>query len=81
MSDEQILKLMDKLNDIDRRSVKMETLMQEWSADVKDIRQLLREHDKRINELESHKDSVVGAKDVFTWLAIAAIMVWEVLAR
>lgn len=81
MSDEQILKLMEKLNDIDKRSVKMETLMQEWSADVKDIRQLLREYDKRIDKLESHKDTVVGAKDVITWLAIAGIMVWEVLAR
>lgn len=81
MSDEQIMKLMEKLNEMDKRNVKMETLMQEWSSDVKDIRQLLRDYDKRINELERHKDTVIGAKDVITWLAIAGIMVWEVLSR
>jgi len=81
VSEEQVMKLMEKLNDMDKRSAKMETLIQEWRSDVKDIRQLLREYDKRLNELESHKDTVIGAKDVITWLTIAGIMVWEVMSR
>ena len=81
MNEEQTIKLMEKLNDISERIVKIETLMQEWSTDTKEIRQLLKEHERRIAELENHKSATVGAKDIIAWVAIAGIMVWEVLSK
>ena len=81
MSDEQILKLMEKLNDIDKRMAKMEVLMQERHTDIQSTYETIREMKKRISDLESHKDSFIGGKDIVTWLAIVGVMIWEVLAK
>lgn len=81
MSEDKLDKMFDKISEISERTVRVEVIMKEVANDINDTRRTLRNHEQRINELESHKDSVVGVKDVVAWLAIAGIMVWEVMSK
>lgn len=81
MSEEQTVKVMEKLSDIDKRIVRIETLIQEWTNNTREVRAVLKEHERRISDLENQKSAAIGAKDIVAWLVIAGIMVWEVLSK
>lgn len=81
MSEEQTVKVMEKLSDIDKRIVRIETLIQEWTNNTREVRTVLKEHERRISDLENQKSAAIGAKDIVAWLVIAGIMVWEVLSK
>ena len=81
MNETQAEKIMDKMTEMSVQLARVEVLMQELANDTKDLKNTLRDHESRIDELESHKHATIGAKDVAAWLAIAGIMVWEVLAK
>ena len=69
----------DKLSEISERLARVEVLLSELTGDVRDMKTTLRDHETRINELESHKDATIGMKDVITWLVMAGIALWGVL--
>lgn len=79
MSDEQGTQIWDTLMDISSRLARVEALLLKMTDDARDIRETMRDHDKRISALESHRDSTIGAKDIVMWLAMAGIALWEVL--
>lgn len=79
MNEEQTVKIMDKLSDIDKRIVRIETLIQEWSSNAKDARIILKEHERRISDLENQKSAAFGAKDVVAWLIVTGIALWGAL--
>ena len=81
MSEEQTVKVMEKLSDIDKRIVRIETLIQEWTNNTREVRALLKEHERRLSDLENQKSAAIGAKDIVAWLVIAGIMFWEVLSK
>ena len=74
-------KFWNKLNEISERLARVETMIHERTDDTKEIRNMLKSHEDRLSELETHKASTIGAKDIVAWLAIAGIMIWEVLSR
>lgn len=86
MSDSQIDRIMDALidirknqQDISERLAKVEVMLDGLTDNIREMKRTLREHDERINDLETHKDVAIGAKDIFTWLAMAGIALWGVL--
>ena len=81
MSEDKFDKMFDKILDISERLARIEAMVKETVEDANDTREMLRNHEQRLAELENHKSAVISAKDVVAWLAIAGIMVWEVLAR
>lgn len=82
MSDEgQNERLWNKLNEISERLARVETMIHERTDDTKEIRNMLKSHEDRLAELESHKHATIGAKDIVAWLAITGIMLWEVLKK
>lgn len=80
-SEEYGVKVMDKLTEIGERLAVVETLLKERSTDTDTIYKTLKSFGSRIGELEKHRNQVIGAKDVFTWLAMAAIAVWGVISK
>lgn len=81
MSEDKLDRMFDKISDISERIVRVEVLIKEVADDTNDTKTTLRRHEERIAELESHKDSFIGAKDIVVWLAITGIALWEVLSR
>ena len=78
MNDEQG-RVYEKLSEISERLARVEVLLSELTGDVRDMKATLRDHETRINELESHKDAAFGMKDIVTWLVITGIALWGVL--
>ena len=76
---EEQSRVYDKLSEISERLARVEVLLSELTGDVRDMKTTLRDHETRINELESHKDATIGMKDVITWLVMAGIALWGVL--
>ena len=72
-------KIMNKLSEISERLVRVETLLDNITDDNKAIKDKLNNHEGRLQDLEQHRTQVVSAKDIFTWLAMAAIALWGVL--
>ena len=82
MSEESAYSVMQKLTEISERVARQEAILNNLSSTLQDdIRLKLREQEKRLFELETHKASTIGAKDIVTWLAVTGIAVWEVLSR
>lgn len=79
MADEKLDKLYDKVSEMSERLARVETMIHERTDDTKEVRDMLERHERRISDLEKHKSSVIGAKDIATWLAMAAIALWGVL--
>lgn len=86
MSDNQIDRIIDKLDDIqkDQRDMlvrlgKVETMIHERTDDTKEIRNMLKSHEDRLAELESHKSSTIGAREIVAFVIMAGIAIWEVL--
>ena len=80
-NEEYINKVMDKLTDISERLAVVETLLKERSTDTDAINNTLKSFGNRLGELEKHRNQVIGAKDVVTWLAMAAIAAWGVISK
>ena len=76
---EEQSRVYDKLSEISERLARVEVLLSELTGDVRDMKATLRDHETRINELESHKDAAFGMKDIVTWLVITGIALWGVL--
>ena len=86
MSESQIERIMDALNDIQKnqqeireRLAKVETMIHERTDDTKEIRNMLKSHEDRLAELESHKSSTIGAKEVVAFAIMAGLALWGVL--
>jgi hypothetical protein len=79
MSESQIDSIMTKLSEILERLSVVETLVKERTMDTQAIFTALRAHDQRLVQLETHRASVITAKDIVTWAAVAAIGVWGAL--
>ena len=79
MDEAKLSRMMDKLTEIGERLVVVETLLKERSSDTDTIYKTLRSHADRITDLERYQSKVVGAKDIFTWLAITAIGLYGVI--
>lgn len=72
-------KFWDKLNEISERLARVETMIHERTDDTKEIRNMLKSHEDRLSELESHKHSSVGAREVVAFLVMAGLALWGVL--
>ena len=72
-------KVYEKLSEISERLARVETMIHERTDDTKETRDMLDRHERRIAELEKHKTSVVGAKDIFTWVIMEGIALWGVI--
>ena len=72
-------RLWNKLNDISERLARVETMIHERTDDTKEIRNMLKSHEDRLSELESHKHSSVGAREVVAFLVMAGLALWGVL--
>ena len=57
----------------------METLISERTNDNKEIRNMLKSHEDRLSELESHKHSSIGAREIVAFLVMAGIALWGAL--
>lgn len=86
MSDSQIDRIIDRLDEIqkDQRDVlvrlgKVETMIHERTDDTKEIRNMLKSHEDRLAELESHKHSTIGAREIIAFLVMAGVALWGVL--
>lgn len=78
--------ILDRLQDIQQnqqdireRLAKVETMLHERTDDTKEIRNLLKSHEDRLSELESHKHSSVGAREIVAFLIMAGLALWGVL--
>ena len=78
INDEQS-RIYEKLSEISERLARVEVLLSESTGNMHDMKLTLRDHETRINELESHKDAAFGMKDIVTWLVMAGIALWGVL--
>ena len=81
MSEDKLDRLYDKVSEMSERMARVETMMTELTRDMQDVRHTLRNHEERLNGLESHKEATIGAKDIITWLAMAGIALWGVLSK
>ena len=72
-------RILAKLTTISERLAVVETLIKERTDDTKEVHDTLKSHEDRLSELERHKTQVIGAKDIVTWLALAAIAIMGVL--
>ena len=88
MSDNQIDRIIDKLDDIqkDQRDMlvrlgKVETMIHERTDDTKEIRNMLKSHEDRLAELESHKHSTIGAREIIAFLVMAGVALWGALKQ
>jgi len=78
--------ILDRLQDIQQnqqdireRLAKVETMLHERTDDTKEIRNMLKSHEDRLSELESHKHSGVGAREIVAFLIMAGLALWGVL--
>lgn len=78
--------ILDRLQDIQQnqqdireRLAKVETMLHERTDDTKEIRNMLKSHEDRLSELESHKHSSVGAREIVAFLIMAGLALWGVL--
>ena len=69
----------NQLVDIRERLAKMETMLHERTDDTKEIRNMLKSHEDRLSELESHKHSSIGAREVVAFIIMAGLALWGVL--
>ena len=69
----------NKLNEISERLARVETMIHERTDDTKEIRNMLKSHEDRIAELESHKHLALGAKEILAFLIMAGLALWGVL--
>lgn len=65
--------------DIRERLAKVETMLHERTDDTKEIRNMLKSHEDRLAELESHKHSSVGAREIVAFLIMAGLAFWGVV--
>lgn len=86
MGDSQIDRVMNKLDDIQKnqldireRLAKVETMIHERTDDTKEIRNMLKSHEDRLAELEAHKQSNIGAREIVAFLVMAGLALWGVL--
>ena len=79
MSDYQIDSIMSVLVDVRERLARVETMIHERTDDTKEIRNMLKSHEDRLSELESHKHSSIGAREVVAFLVMAGLALWGVL--
>lgn len=86
MSENQIDRIMCALDDIRKnqqeireRVARVETMIHERTDDTKEIRNMLKSHEDRLAELESHKHSNIGAREVVAFLIMAGLALWGVL--
>jgi chromosome segregation ATPase len=77
---------MNKLDDIQKnqldireRLAKVETMIHERTDDTKEIRNMLKSHEDRLAELEAHKQSNIGAREIVAFLVMAGLALWGVL--
>lgn len=54
-------------------------MIHERTDDTKEIRNMLKSHEDRLSELESHKYSSIGAREVVAFLVMAGVALWGVL--
>lgn len=54
-------------------------MIHERTDDTKEIRNMLKSHEDRLSELESHKYSSIGAREVVAFLVMAGLALWGVL--
>ena len=86
MSDNQIDRIIGRLDEIqkDQRDIlvrlgKVETMIHERTVDTKEIRNMLKSHEDRLAELESHKHSTIGAREIVAFAIMAGVAIWGVL--
>ena len=79
MSDNQVDSIMSVLIDVRERLARVETMIHERTDDTKEIRNMLKSHEDRLSELESHKHSSIGAREIVAFLVMAGIALWGAL--
>ena len=79
MSDNQMDSIMNVLIDVRERLARVETMIHERTDDTKEIRNMLKSHEDRLSELESHKHSSIGAREIVAFLVMAGIALWGAL--
>ena len=79
MAEEKLDKVLNKLDDISERLVKLETLIEGGPNGTSGLCGRLDKLEAKVAELERHRTQVVSFKDIATWTAMAAITIWGVL--
>lgn len=79
MSEENYGKFWDKLSEISERLAKVEAMMQERTDDTKEIRNMLKNHEDRLSELENYKYFGIGAREIVAFLIMAGLTLWGLL--
>ena len=65
--------------DIRERLAKVETMLHERTDDTKELRDMLKSHEDRITDLEAHKSSNMGAREIVAFLIMAGLALLGVL--
>ncbi len=76
MSEEQSIKLYEKLSDIAERVARMETMLREREKENERIILTQKDHERRIKALEDKQSKFFGAKEFAAWLLTTALAVW-----
>ncbi|MBQ7477857.1 MAG: hypothetical protein IJT01_03015 [Selenomonadaceae bacterium] len=71
--------LLRKQAETSERLAIVETLIKERTDDTKEVHDKLKSHEDRLSELESHKHSSIGAREVVAFLIMAGLALWGVL--
>ena len=72
-------KFWNKLNEISERLARAEIMARERMDDMKEIHNMLKSHENRIAELESHKHSNIRIGEGIAFLIMAGLALWGVL--
>ena len=73
MTDEQLIKLYEKLSEVSERIARIETMLVTQDAENVRLRAIIDEHEERIGKLEETSAKVFGVREFIAW-AIAVVI-------
>jgi hypothetical protein len=79
LNDEQILRFLDKLNEVSERLARVETMLRQRSVEMENVSNTLARHDERLTQLENNKAAFLGIKNLIAWGITVAIAVWGLM--
>ncbi len=73
LTDEQLIKLYEKLSEVSERIARIETMLVTQDAENVRLRAIIDEHEERIGKLEETSAKVFGVREFIAW-AIAVVI-------
>ncbi|BAL85087.1 hypothetical protein SELR_pSRC300140 (plasmid) [Selenomonas ruminantium subsp. lactilytica TAM6421] len=81
MTDEQVIKLYEKLSEVSERIARIETMLVTQETENTRLRAIIDEHDERLGKLEESSAKVFGVREFIAWAIAVAIAIAGVVMR